>query len=140
MHVFVKDRLQQPEKIMEQIIIRIKEEPVAEILATEEINVAGAALTETFAANEPTIIQPLTTATAVLPGFENVPFERLVFTDTTCSKFWEAAVQENKLIVRYGRVGTKGQVQIKAFEDRAKAEKEKEKLLKEKITNGYKLT
>ena len=65
---------------------------------------------------------------------DHIEFERLVFADTVSHKFWEAAVQENKLIVRYGRVGSKGQVQIKTFDGTEKAVKEKEKLVNEKIS------
>ena len=139
-HVFAKDWLQQPDKIMEQIVKRIKEEPVTEIPAAEEESIA----TDTTAAaieeeEEETTTEPINNSTSALPGFENATFERLVFTDATSNKFWEAAVQENKLIVRYGRVGTKGQVQIKTFDTAEKAIKEKEKMLKEKSGKGYKL-
>ena len=52
-------------------------------------------------------------------------------------KFWEAAIETNKLIVRFGRSGTKGQTQIKTFADETSAEKEKNKLVKEKMLKGY---
>ncbi len=64
-------------------------------------------------------------------------FYRLINTENGSNKFWEAAVQENKLIVRYGRTGTKGQVQVKTFDHNIKAIAEKEKLYKEKLGKGY---
>jgi predicted DNA-binding WGR domain protein len=138
MHVFAKDWLQQPEKIMEQIVKRIKEEPVPETI-NEEASTDIFTVTETPVANEaePAVAADSSKAT-VLPGFENVQFERLVFTDTTSNKFWEAGVHENKLIVRYGRVGTKGQVQVKTFDNSEKAMKEKDKMIREKTGKGYK--
>ena len=137
MHVFAKDWLQQPEKIMEQIVRRIKELPVIEVVSDEEIILETAAATNEKIA-EPTEVNTDTESTTqVLPGFENLVFERVVFTDAGSNKFWEAAVQETKLIVRYGRVGTKGQVQIKTFDDNNKAVIEQQKLYKEKLGKGY---
>lgn len=52
-------------------------------------------------------------------------------------KFWEAAIETNKLIVRFGRTGTKGQTQIKTFADETAAEKEKSKLVRAKMLKGY---
>ena len=88
--------------------------------------------------NNSEIIEPVNYLSQVLPGFEAVQFERLVFKDTTSNKFWEAGIHQNKLIVRYGRVGTKGQVQVKTFDNIEKAIQEKEKMIKEKIGKGYK--
>ena len=135
MHVFAKDWLQQPEKIMEQIVRRIKEEPAKEVITEAP---------EMVIANEPLPFEekiennaPINEHETVLPGFEDILFERFIFTDATSNKFWEAAIQENKLIVRYGRIGTKGQVQLKTFEDAEKAAREKEKMIKEKTGKGY---
>ena len=134
MHVFAKDWLQQPEKIMEQIIRRLKEEAVVEIFEEKEIISAEEEMQIT---SEPAPIQPAVSHEQVLPGFENVQFDRFVFSEGNSNKFWEAAVQENKLIVRYGRIGTKGQVQLKTFADTEAAIREKEKMIREKTGKGY---
>jgi predicted DNA-binding WGR domain protein len=131
MHVFAKDWLQQPEKIMEQIVKRIKEEPAKEIVFETTSSI------DEKTTEQPQINKTPESTTQVLPGFENLVFERVVFTDAGSNKFWEAAVQDNKLVVRYGRVGTKGQVQVKTFDDNVKAIFEKEKLYKEKLGKGY---
>ncbi len=137
MHVLAKDWLQQREKVMEEIVKRLKEIPAVEI-GLEEDPVLSVTIPEEG-------IQPLesettksSTSIIVLPGFENVEFERFVYTDQTSNKFWEAGVQENKLIVRFGRVGTKGQVQVKTFDDKEMAKREMEKMVREKIGKGYK--
>ncbi|WP_276502432.1 AAA domain-containing protein [Terrimonas pollutisoli] len=137
MHVFGKDWLQQPEKVMEQIEKRIKEEPVAEITTEEITEPAGVVEVEQELTRQTE--ERATTQALSMPGFENVEFERLVFTDATSNKFWEAAVQDDKLIVRYGRVGAKGQVQVKTFADAATTAKEKEKMVKEKLGKGYRI-
>ncbi len=138
MHVFAKDWLQQPDKILEQITRRIKEAPLPDAVADEEST--GKLFISTAAPDftEPENMPAGNAAGQVLPGFEDVQFERLVFADATSNKFWEAGVQENKLIVRYGRVGTRGQVQVKTFEDAEKAIKEKNKMIREKTGKGYK--
>ncbi|MGB4774292.1 MAG: AAA domain-containing protein, partial [Daejeonella sp.] len=93
-NVFAKDWLQQPEKVMELIVKKIKEEPEAEV---EEIPENYTAEIEASSAEELSneTIQPL--PSTQLPGFEDVHFERIEFIDATSNKFWEAAVQENKL-------------------------------------------
>lgn len=136
MHVFAKDWLHHPEKVMEQIVKRIKEEPVAEIAVEEITELTGIVEAEPELTKQTEEIAP--TPALSIPGFENVEFERFVFTDATSNKFWEAATQEDKLIVRYGRMGSKGQVQIKTFADTASVEKEKEKMIREKLGKGYK--
>jgi predicted DNA-binding WGR domain protein len=39
--------------------------------------------------------------------------------------------------VRYGRIGTDGQTNVKSFADETGAAKQAEKLVKEKTGNGY---
>lgn len=140
MHVFAKDWLQQPEKIMEQIVKRIKEDPLKELVIEDEIFTDTFLIATEQPAEESEINKVPETTGAVLPGFENLVFERLAFKDGASDKFWEAAVQENKLIVRYGRTGTKGQVQVKTFDDNTKAISEQQKLYKEKFAKGYQKT
>ena len=136
-NVFAKDWLQHPEKVMEQIIKKIKEQPSP---PTQEDEIFTDSFSQTDAKENLSLPekteQPLTSP--ALPGFENVLFERLIFTDSISNKFWEAALQDNKLIVRFGRIGTKGQVQVKTFADNTVALKEKEKMMREKREKGYK--
>lgn len=53
------------------------------------------------------------------------------------SKFWEIETSGSTLTVRYGRIGTNGQTQTKEFADTPAAEKERDKLIKEKAGKGY---
>jgi predicted DNA-binding WGR domain protein len=136
-NVFAKDWLKQPDKVIEQIIRKIKEEPVAEVEETEIAVAPDTNMEE--AINTQVNYQPeQSKAENLLPGFEGVVFERLVFTDVTSNKFWEAGIQENKLIVRFGRIGTKGQLQVKTFNSHEATIKEKDKMVKEKKAKGYK--
>jgi predicted DNA-binding WGR domain protein len=53
------------------------------------------------------------------------------------NKFWEVAVQGAELTVRFGRVGTKGQTQTKAFASADAALREQDKLIRSKQAKGY---
>ena len=138
-NVFAKDWLQQPEKVLEHIIKRITEEPEPEMTEEEFIYTETSIETAASVSIEPEVMPAVNSpvSPANLPGFEGVQFERLVFTDATSNKFWEAGILENKLIVRFGRIGTKGQVQVKTFTDENGARKEKEKMIREKSGKGY---
>src|SRR6516165_4891056 len=59
------------------------------------------------------------------------------FSDAKSHKFWNIDLQGSKLTVTYGRIGSAGQTQTKAFKDAAAAQKEHDKLVKEKLAKGY---
>ena len=65
--------------------------------------------------------------------------ERYELVEGTSSKFWEVEVEGSDLTVRFGRIGTQGQSKTKSFADAAAAQKEWEKLVKEKTGKGYTL-
>ena len=52
-------------------------------------------------------------------------------------KFWEISVAGKSFTVRFGRIGTAGQSQTKTFADEAKAQREAEHLIAEKLRKGY---
>jgi Leucine-rich repeat (LRR) protein/predicted DNA-binding WGR domain protein len=58
--------------------------------------------------------------------------------DGTSSKFWEVSLNANTLTTRYGKIGTAGKATQKDFDDPVKAQKEYDKLVKEKTGKGYK--
>lgn len=62
---------------------------------------------------------------------------RFELIEGTASKFWEVQAEGEKLTVRFGRIGTHGQTQTKALASAAAAEKERDKLIKEKTGKGY---
>ncbi|MCX8596130.1 DUF6138 family protein, partial [Gilliamella sp. B3493] len=61
----------------------------------------------------------------------------LEFKDTLSNKFWYITQQAESLTIVFGKVGTKGQTQVKTFSSPADAEKEANKLIKSKIKKGY---
>ena len=59
------------------------------------------------------------------------------FVEGTSSKFWEVAVEGATLTVRYGKIGTDGQMTQKDFADHEKTQAEADKLIAEKTKKGY---
>jgi predicted DNA-binding WGR domain protein len=62
---------------------------------------------------------------------------RYEFQEGTTSKFWEIELAGTSFTVRWGRIGTAGQSQVKSFPSAAKAQAEHDKLVKEKLGKGY---
>ena len=61
------------------------------------------------------------------------------FVDGKSAKFWEAGSRGNDVMVRFGRIGSEGQTQVKTFPDAAAAEHRVEKLVSQKLAKGYEL-
>jgi DNA ligase-1 len=62
---------------------------------------------------------------------------RFEFSDGTANKFWEITVRGLEVAVRFGRIGTQGQSNVKSFPDEAAAAKHAAKLIQEKQSKGY---
>lgn len=52
-------------------------------------------------------------------------------------KFWEVTAEDCQVYVRFGRIGSKGQIQLKRFDSVAAAHDEVRKLIGEKTRKGY---
>ncbi|HTL37486.1 MAG TPA: WGR domain-containing protein [Kofleriaceae bacterium] len=61
----------------------------------------------------------------------------LEFEEGTSSKFWRARVEDSTLYVNYGKIGSAGQTQVKDFGTADLANKEYDKLVREKRKKGY---
>src|SRR5947209_14304410 len=59
------------------------------------------------------------------------------FVEGSSRKFWTIELDGNKTIVTFGRIGTKGQTKTKEHASAAAAQKEYDKLIKEKLGKGY---
>jgi uncharacterized protein (TIGR02996 family) len=59
------------------------------------------------------------------------------FNDGKSHKFWNIDLQGSSFTVTFGKVGSAGQTQTKSFADAAKAQKEHDKLVAEKLKKGY---
>ncbi len=55
----------------------------------------------------------------------------------TSQKFWEVSTDGNQVTVRFGRIGTDGQTQVKSFDDSDAATRHAERLIQSKRAKGY---
>ena len=62
---------------------------------------------------------------------------RFEFSEGNSNKFWEIATRGVEVTVRFGRIGTQGQTNVKSFPDEAATAKHVEKLIGEKTGKGY---
>jgi uncharacterized protein (TIGR02996 family) len=62
------------------------------------------------------------------------------FKEGTSNKFWSIERKGTSLTVRFGKIGTPGQTQVKEFPDEDRAQKEHDKLVREKTGKGYQET
>ena len=62
---------------------------------------------------------------------------RFELSEGSSNKFWEIAVEGAGYTVRYGKIGTDGQLQSKSFSTQAAALKQAEKVIAEKLGKGY---
>jgi predicted DNA-binding WGR domain protein len=80
-------------------------------------------------------VQPAAERQATPPS--DGAFRRFEFNDGKSSKFWSIRIIGTEVEVRYGRIGTDGQSQVKAFDSSVAAEKHAGKLIVEKTGKGY---
>ena len=59
------------------------------------------------------------------------------FVGGSSAKFWEIGVSGHDVTVRFGRIGTQGQTQVKTLPDADAAVKHAEKLIASKTEKGY---
>lgn len=62
---------------------------------------------------------------------------RFQFSKGSSNKFWEISVRGTEVTVRFGRIGSQGQTNVKSFADDAAAAKHATKLISEKTGKGY---
>jgi DNA ligase-1 len=62
---------------------------------------------------------------------------RFEFSEGKSNKFWEVSSAGTEVTVRYGRVGSQGQTNVKSFADDAAAQRHADKLIQEKTGKGY---
>ena len=55
----------------------------------------------------------------------------------TSAKFWEVPLAAKTISVRYGRIGTDGQVSVKEFATEEEAQKYADKKVADKLKDGY---
>ncbi len=113
-----------------------------------EVNESGEAVTMMWMPETPEEVEDLEAfaAAAAKVDWDNVVIadvpmpsatRRFELNDASSSKFWEIETIESGFEVRYGKIGTKGQSQKKAFPTPEAAKKAADKLFAEKVGKGY---
>jgi predicted DNA-binding WGR domain protein len=64
---------------------------------------------------------------------------RYEFSEGSSNKFWEIKLSGKSFTTTYGKIGTAGQTSLKEYGSSAEAQKEYDKLVKEKTKKGYEL-
>ncbi|MCC6371128.1 MAG: DUF4011 domain-containing protein [Bacteroidia bacterium] len=135
LQVYSKDWLHQPEKVMEQIKKalegnqdeELRPEPIVEVVEAKQEIIE-------LVPEEKSAAIPETEDTK-----EGLHFKRYNFKEDGSDKFWEIAQDENRMVVRFGKTGTKGQENVKTFVSSEQAKSEIEKLIQQKTKKGYTL-
>jgi predicted DNA-binding WGR domain protein len=140
--VFSKDWLHDRDGVLRQIEDALEGVTPAPIDAVEEIDSAptveepvppsvGPAVLPASVFETPEIAtEPPPAPTVAIPRY-------FTCNEDGASKFWEVSVSGTELTVRFGRIGTKGQVQTKVFANQEGALREREKLIRSKVGKGY---
>jgi superfamily I DNA and/or RNA helicase/predicted DNA-binding WGR domain protein len=127
--VFVKDWFHNPQKVLAQIKKRILEE--------ENIELSEPVAFSYTQENSQTIQTNSASGQSSTGLYDALEYTTLTYSEGSSNKFWEAATDGQKLVIRFGRIGTKGKTQIKTFDSNEAALAEKEKMIKEKLAKGY---
>ena len=136
--VLTKDWYHNPDDVLARIekLLQGQEIPDAVETADEEP-------VEALAQSPAPIPEPLEAPPAAAPTPVPTPAaapgaaRRFEFQGGSSQKFWEIALSGNSFTVRFGRIGTAGQSQSKTFPDVAKASREADALIVEKLKKGY---
>ncbi|QIF06151.1 AAA domain-containing protein [Roseimicrobium sp. ORNL1] len=158
LHVLTKDWFEDAPQVLARIeralggeveAVELEEEAPVEVASAELLQSAQTSIepssmpaesvAEGAAATSHEAHEPAQTATAASQGQNGSvsPVRRFELVSGASSKFWEVSVDGATLIVRFGRIGTNGQEQRKAFPDEATAQRQEAKLILEKTSKGY---
>jgi predicted DNA-binding WGR domain protein len=135
--VYAKDWFESPSRVINKIErvlsgnTETNHENIEELLV-EKIEVTRAKVQTVVEEKEPVGEPQRQTGTEI-----DISFERLELKEGSGNKFWEVSVNDNLVIVRFGRIGNKPQENIKSYDSKEVAENEKNKLILTKLKKGY---
>ena len=127
--ILAKDWWHDPHSVLEHIERLLRNEIEEEI--EEQVD----------AESDPGIVpepEPAAPATAVTSPSAPNGMKRFEFIDGGSKKLWEIGQNGCEVTVRFGRIGANGQAQTKPFPDEARASREVQKLIGEKLKRDYK--
>jgi len=127
--VLSRDWLQDPDAVLDRIERALRGELVAE--PEEAPAPETPALAPVPAPELPA--EPVATPDAA----DGPPMRQFELVEGTARRFWRIRQDGVDVTVSFGRIGTRGQTQVKPFADAPRAAREVEKLIAEKLKKGY---
>jgi len=76
---------------------------------------------------------------AAAGAYDLLVFRRLVDGEGEAERFWESAIDGNRLVVRWGKTGKRVQIQLRTFPDAEAARKEQDRQEKEQLNKGFRV-
>ena len=140
-HVLTRDWFHNRESVLEHIerALLAKIEPRENNRTENLANVDDTLVTESQSFESE--LSDIEVVAIAEPLNENTPTiaqaRRFEFIEGASRKFWQIDRHENEITVTFGRIGTKGQTQLKQFSNEERAVQEVDKLVAEKIKKGY---
>lgn len=140
--VLAKDWWHEPLAVIERIekVLRSGEEEPAPDTQEEEPEEAVVPMPEpasVSAETPPEQAAPAAPAKTAAVAAAASYLKRYEFSEGGSRKFWEIGQEGMAVTVRFGRIGTQGQTQVKSFPDETRAKREVDKLTAEKLKKGY---
>lgn len=134
------EKLLEGQDVVEETDIPEEETPDRTIAATSEKAtppITVPPVIPSSAVTEKTTSQPLKPPPLPASSSKAAGVRYFEFIGGASKKFWELSMSGDVFTVRFGRIGTLGQSQTKRFPDEAKAQREANNLIAEKIKKGY---
>lgn len=128
--VLARDWFHEPNAVVDAVERALREVPRP--LPEPELPPPGPVVAQVSAPAGPPVAEPSAPGAPVPEGTR-----RLEFTEGTSRKFWQVSRQGTDVTVTFGRIGTQGQTQVKAFGTEERAQAEVDKLVAEKLRKGY---
>jgi len=133
-HVYSKDWLEQPERVME----KIKQKLEAKEEEGDELKLESREISEQEIESIDEVDDLNISKLEIKPeSQENLSFKRYEFIEGGSNKFWEIAVDGFDIITRYGRIGNKSQENRKSLDSHVAVLKEEMRLIGVKTRKGY---
>jgi superfamily I DNA and/or RNA helicase/predicted DNA-binding WGR domain protein len=129
----VEAAVEEPKTPVQKVIEPVAESVEAEVAAQQVVKPVP--VVEAPPAPKVETTPPSSAASQDDPS--NLAYDRYEYVEGVHSKFWEIAPAGNKVYVRYGRIGTAGQINLKVFSSDTEALQHIAKVKAEKVKKGY---
>lgn len=133
LQVLTRDWFQDPDAVVDRVERALAGELAVEPTAEDSPSI-GASIES--AGTEPEAVQLATTVPESEPA-SALPMRNFELVEGTSRRFWRIRQDGTDVTVSFGRIGTRGQTQVKQFPDEQRAKREVERLIAEKVRKGY---